>query len=324
MTALALCRFAHFMAAMLTFGASAYLWAYAPERLRLALSPAIRRLALIASLVALITAIVWLALEAASMADDWSAAVDPDQIGAVLADTAFGHAWAAHLALAAALVAVVVLEPSAIRSNRRGFHISLMPRAFREKPASTFSQRAPGPRDRWAATAIASAALLASLGLVGHAAMQTGAEGVLHRANHAVHLLTTGAWIGGLVPFAMCLRAYERDDLRKNAVRAMTGFSFWGQLNVAAIVLTGVVNIALTSGHPPIPPTTPYRALLVAKIVIVGIMILLALFNRFVLVPRLKPSATALAVLRATSVAEIALGCAVVALVSVFALLDPA
>ena len=40
--------------------------------------------------------------------------------------------------------------------------------------------------------ALASAAVLASLGLVGHAAMQTGAEGVLHRANHAVHLLTTG------------------------------------------------------------------------------------------------------------------------------------
>ena len=88
------------------------------------------------------------------MADDWSAAVDPGAIGAVLTDTAFGHAWAAHLVLAAALVAVVVF----------------------------------GPRGEWAATAIASAALLASLGLVGHAAMQTGAEGVLHRANHAVHL----------------------------------------------------------------------------------------------------------------------------------------
>ena len=33
MTALALCRFAHFLAAMLVFGMSAYLWAYAPERL---------------------------------------------------------------------------------------------------------------------------------------------------------------------------------------------------------------------------------------------------------------------------------------------------
>jgi copper resistance protein D len=290
LTALALCRFAHFLAAMLTFGMSAYLWLYAPERLRLALSPIVRRLALIASLVALITAVAWFMLESASMADDWSAAVDPGAIGAVLTDTAFGHAWAAHLVLAAAPVAVV---------------------AF-------------GPRARWAATSLVSAALLASLGLVGHAAMQTGAEGVLHRANHAVHLVTAGAWIGGLVPFAMCLRAYERDDLRKDAVRAMAGFSFWGQFIVAAIVLTGAVNIALTSGHAPIPPTTPYRALLVAKLVIVAIMISLALFNRYVLAPRLKTNATALATLRATSVAEAALGCVVIALVSVFALLDPA
>ena len=54
MTALALCRFAHFMAAMLTFGMSEYLWLYAPERLKLALTPVARRLALIASLVGLV------------------------------------------------------------------------------------------------------------------------------------------------------------------------------------------------------------------------------------------------------------------------------
>jgi copper resistance protein D len=288
-TALALCRFAHFLAAMLTFGMSAYLWAYAPERLRLVFSPVVRRVALIASLVAFITAIAWLALESAAMADDWSAAIASTAIGAVLTDTAFGHAWSLHLILAAALVAVVAFA-----------------------------------RTGWGAPSIASAAFLASLGLVGHAAMQTGAEGVLHRANHAVHLIAAGAWIGGLVPFAMCLRAYERDDLRKDSVQAMAVFSFWGQLIVAAIVLTGVVNIALTSRHPPLLPTTAYRALLIAKLTVVAIMISLALFNRFVLTPRLKASANTLAILRATSLAEIALGCVVIALVSVFALLDPA
>ena len=290
MTALAVCRFAHFMAAMLTFGMSACLWLYAPERLRLALSPAARRLALIASVVALLTAVAWLQLEAAAMAGDWSAALDVSVIGTVLSDTEFGHAWAAHLFLAAALVAVVLF----------------------------------GQRTQWGAATLASGALLASLGLVGHAAMQAGAGGLLHRLNHAAHLLAAGAWLGGLIAFAMCLHAYDRDDLRKDAVQAMMGFSFWGQLVVAAVVLTGAVNIALTSGHPPIPPTTPYRALLIAKLGIVAIMILLALFNRFVLAPRLKDSADALQTLRMTCVAEIALGSLVVALVSVFALLDPA
>jgi copper resistance protein D len=290
MIALAFCRFAHFLAAMLAFGMSAYLWAFAPQRLRLALSPVVRRLALVASLVALVTAVAWLMLESASMADDWSAAIDAQAIGAVLADTAFGQVWTAHLVLAAGLTAVIVF----------------------------------GPRERWGPMAVASAALLASLGLIGHAAMQSGVEGVLHRANHTVHLLSTGAWLGGLVPFALCLSAYRSDDLRRDAVRAMAGFSFWGQFIVAAIVLTGVINIALTSGRPPIPPATPYRALLVEKIIIVAIMILLALFNRFVLAPHIKRSAHAFATLRLTSAAEIAFGCIVVALVSVFALLDPA
>jgi putative copper resistance protein D len=63
---------------------------------------------------------------------------------------------------------------------------------------------------------------------------------------------------------------------------------------------------------------------LVVKIIIVAVMISLALFNRFVLAPRLKSSATALAILRSTTVAEAALGCVVICLVSVFALLDPA
>jgi putative copper resistance protein D len=289
-TAFVLCRFAHFLAAMLTFGASAYLWLCAPETLARVLSPAVRRLTLITAIVTLLTAILWLAIESASMADNWSAAFDPGMIGAVLTATDFGRAWAAHLLLAATLVAIVVFAPPT----------------------------------RWATTAIASAALLASLGLVGHAAMQTGAEGVLHRANHAVHLVTAGAWIGGLIPFVMCLRAYELSDLRREAVKAMTRFSFLGQFCVAAIVLTGAINVSLTSGRSPIPPDTPYFALLDAKIAVVAIMILSALFNRFVLAPQIKPGGRALAVLRATSTTEVALGAVAIALVSVFALLDPA
>ena len=73
MTALAVCRFAHFLASMLAFGASAYLWLFAPRPLKASLSPSVRRLALVASLVALATAIAWVALESAAMAGDSSA-----------------------------------------------------------------------------------------------------------------------------------------------------------------------------------------------------------------------------------------------------------
>ncbi len=290
MTLLALCRFAHFMAAMLVFGSSAFLALYAPKNLRRALSPKLRRLALAASLIAVATAALWLALEAASMADDWGAATDPGTIAAVLTDTEFGEAWIAHLALAAALVAAAVFAP----------------------------------RDGWGPIVVLSGLMLASLGLVGHAAMQTGLEGILHRANHAVHLLATGAWLGGLIPFVMCRDAYAANFFRVDAVAAMSRFSFTGQFVVAAVVATGIVNIALVSGHPPLPPTTPYRALLDIKIGLVAVMILLAVFNRYGLTPRLKADAGALAALRATSMTEVALGTIVVALVSFFALLDPA
>jgi putative copper resistance protein D len=290
-SALVVCRFAHFLAAMLTFGASAYVQLFAPGALALELSRAPRRVALVASLVALATAMLWLALESGALANDSSAALDPAAIAVVLTDTSFGRVWTWRLALVAALVAVVVTLP----------------------------------KDRWAAsTMVASGAVLASLGLVGHAAMQSGAEGLLHRANHALHLLAAGAWIGGLVPFAMCLNAYRNEELRTDAVRAMCAFSYWGQFVVAAVVLTGGANILLTSGRFPLPPTTSYRALLLVKIALVVVMISLALFNRHVLAPRSRQGARALAALRATSVAEVVLGCVVVALVSAFALLDPA
>ena len=290
MTALALCRFAHFMAAMLAFGSSAFLWLYTPADLRRALAPRIRRLALSASLVALATAILWLALEAESMAENWSAAADPGMIAAVLTETEFGQAWIAHLVFAAAFVAAALLA--------RG--------------------------EEWGSITVLAGLTLASLALVGHAAMQIGLEGALHRANHAVHLLMAGAWLGGLIAFAMCRDAYAANTLRRDAVSAMTRFSFYGHFVVAAIVATGIANIAMISGHPPLPPTTPYRALLDVKIGVVAIMILLALFNRYALTPRIKSDANALAALRLTSTLEVALGTLVVALVSLFALLEPA
>ena len=53
-------------------------------------------------------------------------------------------------------------------------------------------------------------------------------------------------------------------------------------------------------------------------------MVSLAVLNRYYLMPQLRSDATGLAVLRATSAIEVVLGTVVVALVSVFALLDPA
>ena len=87
----------------------------------------------------------------------------------------------------------------------------------------------------------------------------------------------------------------------------MIRFSFYGHFAVAGVVATGVVNVALTSGLP-LPPDTPYRALLDVKIGVVAVMIALALVNRYALVPRLAVMPRALATLRAFTIVNAGLG----------------
>ena len=224
------------------------------------------------------------------MADDPGAATNLETISAVLTDTAFGRAWMAHIVLATALVVVVF--------------------AWSE---------------RWAAIAILSGLMLASLGLVGHAAIDRR-----HRDRAPRQPRRSSSLRGRLDRRARSVRPHSRRvrprrrALRRDAVTAMMRFSWWGHFVVAAIVATGIVNIALTSGRTPWRPTTPYRALLNVKIAVVAAMIGLAIVNRYAPVPRLKASANALSALRAISLVNIAIGTLVVALVSLFALLDPA
>jgi copper resistance protein D len=288
--ALALCRFAHFLAAMVAFGTSAYLWRLAPAALRRELSVNLRGVVLVAGLVVLLSSILWLGLEAAAMADAWSGAWDPDMLEGVLFATAFGRLWQVRLLLCAVLAAAL---------------------AFRAD-------------NRWGLRTGLAALTLASLGLTGHAAMQTGGLGALHRGNDALHLLCGGAWIGGLLPFALCLFACSRPELRGEAMSTMMRYSRYGHFFVALIILSGATNVALTSGALPFPPSSPYRALLLAKIALVACLVALALVNRYVIAPRWGPDGKALRALRATSIAEIALGMVVVGLVSLFGLLDPA
>ncbi len=91
------------------------------------------------------------------------------------------------------------------------------------------------------------------------------------------------------------------------------------------MVATGVVNTALTLGAWPTDPSSPYQRLLAGKIAIVGAMIAIALFNRYVLAPRITTeSRAALRALAIACLVEVALGLVALALVSVFAILAPA
>jgi copper resistance protein D len=282
--ALVAARFVHFAATMTLFGASLFAAALAPASLAGDLAPLLRRLALPLALLALAGAVAWLVLVARAMTGD----VSLDAVHDVLTDTAFGTVWQARLALLALLAA------AAWRPDRR----------------------------RIVLAALAGLAM-ASLGLVGHAAMQEGALGVAHRLNHAVHLLMTSAWLGGLLPFLVCLRLFMASRDRRDALAAMMRYSNAGHVAVAAVFVTGALDVTMTTHALPWPANTPYRVGLDAKILIFFTMTALALFNRYVLAPRIGRSATAARALAAGAVAEIALALAAIALVSTFATLDP-
>ena len=288
--ALIICRFVHFVSTMSLFGASIFLALLAPPGLAMNLDRSIRRIAVIALSAAAVTLVVWLLLEGGEMGGGWADAVDPDVLFSVLSDTAFGHIWLTRILLALALLALAVW-------------------------------RRPTPR---LLPAILSGLFLASLGLVGHASMREGALGVLERANQALHLTAAGLWLGALAPLLLSLRRLRDANLRNDAAVALRRFSGFGHFAVAAVLITGLVNTGMILGRLPTSLSSPYQATLAVKIAVVAAMVLLALYNRYRLVPLLANApGGALSALSHNTMVEMLLGAAVLALVSAFATFEP-
>ena len=286
---LALCRFAQFASLLFLFGASLHIAAFAPADLARDLGRRLWRPAIGAAFVAMLAGLIWLPLESASMGAGWADAANLSKWNDVRMGTEFGALWQARCALLAFLLVAVAFA--------RGGH--------------------------WAWVVAASALALASLAFTGHARLQDGWLGALHRANDATHLLAAGAWVGGLVAFALDLARYDDPALGAFARLAARRYSAWGHGFVALVVATGVANAAMTLQVPTPLVASPYRALLLAKIVVVAAMVLTALFNRYVLVPRLSRDGRALGALKANGLAEVVGAAVVVGLVSVFGQLSP-
>ncbi len=284
--AIAVCRFVQDTAALLLWGASAYVLWLVPERLARTLRPNLRVGAGVAVTLAIAATAAELPIEAASVGDGWRDALDPTVIGAVLIDTSGGQAWMVQ-AVAAGFLVLSCLVPS-------------RPRLF--------------------GIAGAAALMLVGLSLTGHAIMQEGWLGVMHRTNDALHVLSAGAWFGALVPVLLILPRLGRPEERADAALALRLFSRAGHLAVASVLLTGVANAALVLGRWPTNFHSPYEALLDAKIVAVAAMTALAVVNRYLLVPRLPASLPAL---RRATLIEVPLGLLAIGLVAVFGLLDP-
>jgi putative copper resistance protein D len=288
--ALAVCRLAHYAALVFVFGTAVFVRGLAAPGLAAPIGFALRVPVRLGLLLAAATTWLWLPLEAGEIGGGWGGATDPGTLSAVLFDTGFGQAWLCRAVLSVALLILAAAWPR-----------------------------------RMGAVALAAGLLLASLSLTGHAAMQDGTAGLLHRLNHAVHLLTGGFWLGALVPFVLCLPMLRDPALRCDVVQALRRFSTAGHVAVAAVLASGVGNVVLVLGRWPTDWSSPYQALLAAKIAAVLAMAGLAVANRYVFVPRIgRSNGAAVLAIRNGAVAEILLGVAVLALVAVFGLLDPA
>lgn len=288
--ALAACRFLHDVSAMLLWGAFAYLVTLVPGDLAGEVGRRLHGFRLAAIGVAVLTTAAALPVEAAMIGSGWSAALDAGTVRTVLLQTSVGQAWQVQAAAALLLLATLLAPPGA----------------------------------RQAATAIASGLLVASLALTGHAVMQEGWPGIAHRANDALHVLSGGAWLGALLPLALILRVLGDLERGVGAGAALRRFSTAGHVAVALVVASGIVNTMLVLGRWPTDLSSPYQAMLLAKVLLVGMMIGLAVVNRYRFVPRLaRQGADAARAIRVGTAFELALGLAVVGLVSVFGMLTP-
>lgn len=281
------CRVLRATAAMALWGGCGYLATLVPAALAGEIAARLRMFQLAALAIAVAASWALLPLQSAALMEEWSAACDPAVWRDVLTGTGIGTAWLWQAGAAAALLA---------------------------------SQTMPS-RLRMSATAIGAGLLLASLATGGHAVMRAGAVGLAFRAPLTLHLLGAGAWFGALVPVLLIMR--QPDAPSPAAIEGLRAFSRAGHMAVALTLASGLAGSLLILGWP-IHTASLYAGLLLAKVVAAMLMTLLAIFNRYVLVPRLgTDGAAALAGIRRNMLVSILLGLVAIVLVGVFGTLDP-
>ncbi|URN97720.1 copper homeostasis membrane protein CopD [Leclercia adecarboxylata] len=280
-------RFAHFAALMVLFGNALYGAWLAPVSLRRLLARRFREQQKMVALLSLFAALMMLALQGGMMGNGWPDVVSPSTLQAVLT-TQFGRVWLWEMILALITLWVAWLQPG-----------KAMPLILLFTAAQFF--------------------LMAG---TGHAAMHDGVTGLFQRSNHGLHLLCAAGWVGGLLPLLFCLRL-SRGRRQRAAIHTMMRFSRYGHLAVAGVVFTGVMNTLLIQGWM-LPWHSAWGRMLLLKCALVAMMVVIALVNRYVLVPRFRSDdGRAQRYFIRMTQTEVVLGALVLATVSLFATWEP-
>lgn len=247
-----------------------------------------RGLALASLAVAVVSGAAWLALVARNILDVPTAEMfDDGGLATVALDTHFGRITCLRLALILAAGALLLWRPG------------------------------------WPALG-ATAALVASIALTGHAGAGIGATGLFHLASDVVHLVAAGVWLGALPALAWLLWRGRTDPAQADLAAGVTRrFGTVALIAVATLLASGIVNTAILVGWPPEALATTYGQALAVKIGLFSAMLGLAAVNRFRLTPAL-PRPGALAALAATALAETALGLGILLLVGLLGTQPPA
>jgi putative copper resistance protein D len=216
---------------------------------------------LAAAITALLSALLWFVFSVARMSGTLADVADREVLWTVLNETTFGWVWTARLVLPIIMVGL-----------------------FWNRVVSKFG------RGRDLVTPVLAAVLLISLAGMGHAQIEEGVEGIIHVVSDAAHLLAAGAWLGGLVPLVYTLLLHggesgsvQRSDLNEVLLR----FSGMGYVAVATLIGSGLVNSWFLIGNIVGLLATPYGQLLIVKLFLFAGMLVLAVSNRFWLVPSL-------------------------------------
>jgi copper resistance protein D len=293
---LVLSRFLHYGAVSILFGAALFpLYAIpSPAERSAGLGRSLGRTLFSAALLALLSGMLWFASTAANMTGDLSGAVDGDALWSVATATSFGAVWMTRLALGGVILGVTTIGWTS-RSDRPG-----------------------------AILVVLAGALLASLAGVGHTQVQDGSARVIHMSADALHLLAAGAWLGALFPLFHLVSTAERPA----ADRALLRFSGVGQVAVATLIISGLINSWYLVGSFDLL-STPYGRLLLIKLCLFAAMLAFAALNRFWLVPALAgksdiDEATALGTLRRHILCEQILGAFIILIVGVLGITEPA
>lgn len=306
----AIARFVHTAAAVLLTGTLAFsLWVAAPAFRRS--RGASDDLAGFVNLQFRIGRWCWLALFVSALLGLWlqtatvSAVLDLSAILTLLRETHYGRVWSARMSLIVALAAIFFFT-----TKRREANFVLVVVGF-----------------------VFSAMLLTSLALAGHSATGEGRTLIAQIAVDALHLLSTGIWLGGLVPLALLLRRCNREPKGTSlavATIAAQRFSALALGCVAVVINTGAYNAwTLVGGFAPLFGTV-YGKLLLVKLSLMLPLLGTAALNLFWFKPQIieaqhgQSAAGALKKLQRNVAFECILGAAILLVVGYLGVTPPA